>query len=405
MRAQSGSALEVLLAFLKLGLTSFGGPIAHLGYFRQQFVDRRRWINDAEFAELIALCQFLPGATSSQVAMAIGLQRAGALGAAAAWVGFTLPSALLLVGFAQYVARPGIVLNAPWLHGLLIAAVAVVAQAVWSMGRQFCTGRLPFLIAVVAAVVCTVIGGGSIQLLVLAAAAGVGWLMPQPQRSPVHCSPEPADFTGRAWGSRSVGIVALLIFAALSIAMPLAVSMGANHALELAARFFRAGSLVFGGGHVVLPLLQAQVVPAGWISNQSFLAGYAGTQAVPGPLFSFAAYLGAAMTPPPNGWAGAAICLVAIFLPSFLLVAGMMPFWATLRRHIVIRRALVGINAAVVGVLLAALYNPVFTNAIHTAADLAVALIGFLLLVIGKLPTWALLLLCAGYALAGAPTR
>jgi chromate transporter len=403
MRARPGSVLQVLLAFLKLGLTSFGGPIAHLGYFRRQFVERRGWLDDAEFAELIALCQFLPGATSSQVGMAIGLKRAGALGAVAAWVGFTLPSALLLIGFAQHVARSGGLLNAPWLHGLLIAAVAVVAQAVWSMGRQFCAGRLPLLIALAAAIVCTLVGGGLIQLLVLTAAACVGWLLPQARVAPAQSLPDGADFTGEASGSRPAGIVALVIFAALSIAMPLAVAMSANHALELAARFFRVGSLVFGGGHVVLPLLQAQVVPPGWISNQTFLAGYAAAQAVPGPLFSFAAYLGAAMTPPPNAWPGAAICLLAIFLPSFLLVAGVMPFWAMLRQRVGVRRALAAVNAAVVGVLLAALYNPVFTSAIHRTGDLLVALAGFLLLLIFKLPSWALLLLCAGYALARAP--
>jgi chromate transporter len=404
MHARPSSALQVLLAFLKLGLTSFGGPIAHLGYFHQQFVERMRWLDEAEFTDLIALCQFLPGATSSQVGMAIGLRRAGALGAAAAWVGFTLPSALLLVVFAQ-VARSGGVLNAPWLHGLLIAAVAVVAQAVWSMGRQFCARPVPLLIAVTTAIVCALIGGGLIQLLILAAAACVGWMvpLPLPRLSPTQSLPDPADVAGEPLRSRLTDLVALVLFAALLIAVPVVLSISTNHALELAARFFRAGSLVFGGGHVVLPLLQAQVVPPGWISNQSFLAGYAAAQAVPGPLFSFAAYLGAAMTPQPNGWPGAAICLVAIFLPSFLLVVGVMPFWATLRQRIDVRRALAGINAAVVGILLAALYTPVFTSAIHGLADLLVAVTGFLLLLIFKLPSWALLLLCAGYALARAP--
>jgi chromate transporter len=402
MRARPGSALQVLLAFLRLGLTSFGGPIAHLGYFHQQFVERMRWLDDGEFSELIALCQFLPGATSSQMGMAIGLERAGALGAAAAWVGFTLPSALLLVVFAQ-VARSGGVLNATWLHGLLIAAVAVVARAVWSMGRQFCARPLPLLIAVTAAIVCVLIGSGLIQLLVLAVAACVGWLLPLPRRLPTQQLPDSAAIAVEPSRSRPARLVALVLFALLLIAVPVVLSITTDHALELAARFFRVGSLVFGGGHVVLPLLQAQVVPPGWISNQSFLAGYAAAQAVPGPLFSFAAYLGAAMTPQPNGWPGAAICLVAIFLPSFLLVVGVTPFWTMLRQRMGVRRAIAGINAGVVGLLLAALYTPVFTSAIHGAGDLLVAVTGFLLLLIFKLPTWALLLLCAGYALARTP--
>jgi chromate transporter len=403
MRSQPSSALQVLLVFLKLGLTSFGGPIAHLGYFRHQLVERRGWLDDAEFAELVALCQFLPGPASSQVGIAIGLKRAGALGAVAAWLGFTLPSALLLIGFAQHVLAPGELLNAPWLHGLLIAAVAVVAQAVWTMGRQFCVGRVPVVIAVIAAVLCSLVSTGLIQLVVLAAAAGAGWLLlPLPPHPSVPFPTDAADATAGGFASRTTGVVALLIFAVLLIGMPIAASISSDHALALADRFFRSGSLVFGGGHVVLPLLQAQVVPPGWISNESFLAGYAAAQAVPGPLFTFAAFLGAAMTPAPHGWSGAAICLMAIFLPSFLLVFGVMPFWATLRQRADVRSALRGVNAAVVGVLLSALYNPVITSAIHSAGDLAIALTGFLLLVMWKLPSWSVLLLCIGYALVRA---
>lgn len=397
MYSRTGSALQVLIAFFRLGLTSFGGPVAHLGYFRQQFVERRRWLDHAEFAELVALCQFLPGPASSQLGMAIGLKRAGALGALAAWLGFTLPSALLLIGFARHLLAPQQLQGAPWLHGLLIAAVAVVAQAVWSMGRQFCVGRLSLAIGALAAAACSLVGGSMIQMGVLAGAAAMGWLL----------SHEPADARARFAAadiaiSRRAGGAALLIFTLLLVALPLAASMTADHALALADRFFRTGSLVFGGGHVVMPLLQAQVVPPGWISNQSFLAGYALAQAVPGPLFSFAGYLGAAMTPAPNGWPGAAICLAAIFLPSFLLVFGVMPFWAALRHRAAVRSALRGVNAAVVGILLSALYNPVFTSAIHGAADFAVALLGFLLLVLGKLPGWSVLLLCLGYAIARA---
>jgi chromate transporter len=395
MESRPSSALEVLLVFLKLGLTSFGGPIAHLGYFRHQFVERRGWLDDAEFAELVALCQFLPGPASSQVGIAIGLKRAGTLGALAAWVGFTLPSALLLVGFGLHFAGAAELLHAPLLHGLLIAAVAVVAQAVWTMGRQFCTGRLTLAVAVAAAIVCSVAGSGLSQLAVLAAAAGAGWLL-------LPSASGAADTAAGASAMRRTGIGALLIFALLLIGLPIAASMNPDHALALADRFFRSGSLVFGGGHVVLPLLQAQVVPPGWITNESFLAGYAAAQAVPGPLFTFAAYLGAAMTPAPHGWTGATICLFAIFLPSFLLVFGVMPFWATLRQRAGVRSALRGVNAAVVGVLLGALYNPVITSAIHSAGDVAIALAGFVLLLFWNLPSWSVLLLCAGYALARA---
>ncbi len=389
----------MLLAFLKLGLTSFGGPIAHLGYFRHQFVERRRWLDDAEFAELVALCQFLPGPASSQVGIAIGLKRAGPLGALAAWLGFTLPSALLMIGFAQHLVGAGELLHAPWVHGLLIAAVAVVGQAVWSMGRQFCAGRVPLTIALIAAFACTLAGSGLTQLLVLAAAAAVGWLLlpiteDSRPHSPRNATEAPADVAA----SRRGAIAALLAFAGLLIALPTAAWMTGNHALALADRFFRTGSLVFGGGHVVLPLLQAQVVPPGWISNQSFLAGYAAAQAVPGPLFTFAGYLGAAMAPAPHGWPGAAICLLAIFLPALLLVFGVMPFWSTLRQRAGVRSALRAVNAAVVGVLLSALYQPVFTSAIHTTADFAVALAGFLLL-LWRLPSWGVLLLSIGYAL------
>jgi chromate transporter len=396
MHIRPRAALEVLVAFLKLGLTSFGGPIAHLAYFRHQFVERRRWLDDAQYAELVALCQFLPGPASSQVGIAIGLKRAGPLGAIAAWFGFTLPSALMLIGFAQRFVTAGELRDPPWLHGLLIAAAAVVAQAVWAMGRQFCGARLPLSIALVAALACSLVGGGRIQLLVLALAACAGWcLLPMPQDAQAHARRAPH-------APRTVGIVSLVLFALLLIGLPVAASMTGDHTLTLFDRFFRTGSLVFGGGHVVLPLLQAQVVPPGWISNQDFLAGYAAAQAVPGPLFSFAAYLGAAMAPKPNGWLGAGICLIAIFLPSFLLVFGVMPFWARLRQGAAVRSALRGVNAAVVGVLLSALYNPVFTTAIRTASDLAIALLGFWLLVAWKLPSWGVLLLCTGYAVARA---
>ena len=402
MRDRPSSALQVLLVFLQLGLTSFGGPIAHLGYFRHQLVDRRRWLDDAQFSELVALCQFLPGPASSQVGIAIGLKRAGTLGAVAAWLGFTLPSALLLIGFERHFVVAGEPPQVPWLHGLLLAAVAIVAQAVWTMARQFCRGRARLAIALIAALACVLAGSGRMQLLVLAAAAGVGWLVfpPLPAAAGSDAPSAGAGVDAAALATRARAIAALLMFAVLLIALPLAAAMTGNHTLALADRFFRTGSLVFGGGHVVLPLLQAQVVPPGWISNQSFLAGYAAAQAVPGPLFSFAAYLGAAMAPPPHGWLGALICLVAIFLPSFLLVFGVLPFWATLRQRPAVRSAMQGVNAAVVGVLLSALYNPVISSSIHSASDLIIALAGFVLLLVWKLPSWALLLLCVGCSMA-----
>ncbi|MGH8231662.1 MAG: chromate efflux transporter [Steroidobacteraceae bacterium] len=393
---QCGRALPVLRAFLQLGLTSFGGPVAHLGYFRRQFVDRRGWLTQAEFAELVALCQFLPGPASSQVGIAIGLRRAGVLGALAAWLGFTLPSALLLVACARHLSLVGWSQHAPWLQGLLIVAVAVVAQAVLTMGRQFCVGVARIALALVAAAICTLSPGGLTQIAVLAGAALVGRWLPGTSSDGARLP------TGQELDARSVrrrALACLLAFVVLLFGLPLATAHNASHGLELVTRFYRTGALVFGGGHVVLPLLRAQVVPPGWISDTSFLAGYGLAQAVPGPLFSFAAYLGAAMQPPPNGWWGAAICLLAIYLPSFLLIGGVLPFWSMLRQQAAVRAALGGVNAAVVGVLLSALYRPVFVTAIHGVADFVAALVALGLLAIVRLPSWAVLALCVGYAL------
>jgi chromate transporter len=389
MSERPGASLQVLLVFGRLGLSSFGGPIAHIGYFRREFVERRRWLDETQFAGLLALCQFLPGPSSSQMGIAIGLRRAGIAGALAAWVGFTFPSALLLVAFGLGVLDPGVLHHESWIHGLLVAAVAVVAQAVCAMSRQFCRTAAHWAFAGIAALACLQGGAGLTQMAVIAAAAVAGWGLLRPPAEPPAAAPsQPIGLSRRA------GAWCLLVFALLLAALPLAAMLSASHALMLADRFYRAGSLVFGGGHVVLPLLQAQVVPPGWISNQLFLAGYGAAQAVPGPLFSFAAYLGATMLPQPHGWPGAVLCLAAIYLPSFLLVFGVMPFWDTLARRADVRCALQGVNAAVVGVLFAALCRPVFPSAIHGPADLAIAAIGLLLLVRARAPSWAVLLIC-----------
>jgi chromate transporter len=385
--AGKGSPLEVFVAFLRLGLTSFGGPIAHLGYFRQEFVARRHWLDEAAYADLVALCQFLPGPASSEVGIGIGLNRAGVAGAVAAWTGFTLPSAIALVLFALGVERFGS-LDAAWLHGLKIAAVAVVAQAVWGMASTMATGRTRATLAVAAAAMVLAVPTTAGQLSAIALGAVAGMVLLRTERAP---SP---SALGASVG-RGFAILCLAVFFALLAGLPLLAASFPNQALAMFNAFYRAGSLVFGGGHVVLPLLQAAVVPPGWVTNDAFLAGYGAAQAVPGPLFTFAAYLGAVMGPQPNGWAGAAICLVAIFLPSFLLVIGVLPFWQALRGKPFAQSALNGVNAAVVGLLLAALYNPVWLAAITGPLDFAVALAAFLLLTVWKTPPWAVVVLSA----------
>jgi len=385
--AGKGSPLEVFVAFLRLGLTSFGGPIAHLGYFRQEFVARRHWLDEAAYADLVALCQFLPGPASSEVGIGIGLNRAGLAGALAAWTGFTLPSAIALVLFALGVERFGS-LDAAWLHGLKIAAVAVVAQAVWGMAGTMATGEARATLAVAAAAVVLAVPTTAGQLSAIALGAVAGVVLLRTERAP-----SPSALAARV--GRGFAILCLAVFFALLAGLPLLAAAFPDQALAMFNAFYRAGSLVFGGGHVVLPLLQAAVVPPGWVTNDAFLAGYGAAQAVPGPLFTFAAYLGAVMGPQPNGWAGAAICLVAIFLPSFLLVIGVLPFWQALRGKPFAQSALNGINAAVVGLLLAALYNPVWLAAIMGPLDFAVALVAFLLLTVWKTPPWAVVLLCA----------
>ncbi|MPZ38942.1 MAG: chromate efflux transporter [Rhizobiales bacterium] len=384
-----GNAVEVFIAFLKLGLTSFGGPVAHLGYFHHEFVERRKWLDERAYADLVALCQFLPGPASSQVGMAIGLSRAGYLGALAAWTAFTLPSAVALVLFAYGLSAFGNVTGAGWLHGLKVAAVAVVALAVLGMARSLAPDRERASVAVAAAVLAISIptAWGQVGAIVLGAIVGLTLMRSAP----------PADDHVPLTLSitRRQAVAALVIFLALLIGLPLLAGATTSQSIDLFDAFYRAGSLVFGGGHVVLPLLQAEVVPPGWVDNDTFLAGYGAAQAVPGPLFTFAAYLGAVMRSTPNGWVGATLCLVAVFLPSFLLVVGALPFWEALRRQVLAQSALRGINAAVVGLLLAALYHPVWTAGILTPADYALAVVAFLLLFMWQTPPWLVVLLCA----------
>jgi chromate transporter len=383
-------AWTVFLVFLRLGLTSFGGPIAHLGYFRDEFVTRRRWLGERSYADLVALCQFLPGPASSQVGMAIGLSRAGFPGALAAWAGFTLPSAIALILFAIGVASWGNALPAGALHGLKVVAVAVVAQAVWGMACNLCTDSTRVTIAAVAACVTLLWPTAWGQVGMITSAAVVGWLVFKPVQDASH-DPLPIAV------SRRLAAALLVLFAVLLIALPILLRIWPNQALALTDAFFRAGALVFGGGHVVLPLLQAEVVPSGWLTNETFLAGYGAAQAVPGPLFTFAAFLGASMNTAPSGWIGGLLCLVAIFIPSFLLVAGALPFWEQLRRSVRTQAALAGVNAAVVGLLLAALYQPVWTSAIFRPEDFGLALLAFVALMFWKLPPW-LVVLATGLA-------
>lgn len=373
-----GSLLEVLLVFLKLGLTSFGGPVAHLGYFRAEFVERRRWLDDQSYGDLVALCQFLPGPASSQVGMALGLRRAGWAGALAAWLGFTLPSAFALILFAFGVAEWSGMASSGAVHGLKVVAVAVVAQAVWGMAKSLCPDRLRAGIAVGAALVVLAVptAAGQIGAIVLGGLVGRWALKLQ------HLSPA----THQDYGvGRRTGALLLALFLVLLVLLPMLAAAHASPWLSASAVFYKAGALVFGGGHVVLPLLQAGVVPPGWVSNDAFLAGYGAAQAVPGPLFTFAAYLGAAMPAPLGGWAGGLTLLVVIFIPAFLLVAGALPFWEAMRQRDDVQRALGGINAAVVGVLGAALYDPVWTSAIHSRSDFGLALAAFGLLVYARL--------------------
>lgn len=376
-----GSFLEVLGVFTRLGLTSFGGPIAHLGYFRTELVERRRWVGDQSYADIVALCQFLPGPASSQVGIALGLGRAGLPGALAAWLGFTLPSAIALIIFAYGIGNLSGMADAAWLDGLKIVAVAVVAQAVWGMARSLAPDKPRATLAILAAIGVLAWQSPVMQVGVIAVAGAFAWrFFPRAQLLP-H---KPMLFAI----SRRLGVASMALFASLFLALPLMRPFVASESFSIFDSFFRTGSLVFGGGHVVLPLIQAEVAPPGWVTNENFIAGYGAAQAVPGPLFTFAAYLGAIMDVGPGGWLGGLLALAAIFIPSFLLVIGILPFWESLRARGWVQRALLGINAAVVGILLAALYDPVWTSAIHDPADFALGLIAFGALMFWKAPPW-----------------
>ncbi|VVO04535.1 putative chromate transport protein [Pseudomonas fluorescens] len=388
---ERNSAWSVFLIFLRLGLTSFGGPIAHLGYFHHEFVSRRQWLSERSYADLVALCQFLPGPASSQVGIALGLSRAGYRGALAAWAGFTLPSAMLMILFALGLSRYGAVLSPGALHGLKVVAVAVVAQAVWGMARNLCTDVPRMTLMLIAACVALLAptAWGQVSVIVIAGLLGLMLFKPA-QRVEQDALSIPI--------SRRAGLMWLALFLLLLVGLPLLAERVTDQSLAMVDAFYRSGSLVFGGGHVVLPLLQAEVVPSGWVNSETFLAGYGAAQAVPGPLFTFAAFLGASMNGAPSGWAGGVICLLAIFAPAFLLVVGTLPFWERLRRSVRAQAALAGVNAAVVGLLLAALYQPVWTSAILKPQDFGLALVALMALMVWKLPAW---LVVIGTGVAG----
>jgi chromate transporter len=394
-----GAVGEVLLVATRLGLTCFGGPVAHLGYFREEYVKRRQWVDETTYADLIALCQTLPGPASSQVGISIGILRAGLPGGLAAWLGFTLPSAIVLVVFAGVLQGLGPE-AAGWLHGLKVVAVAVVALAVWGMARNLASDRPRATIAALATIVTIAWSSSPLpialgQVLIIGTAGLVGWrLLPDQNGPPTPPVQVPIG--------KSTATVAWILFVVLLLGLPVLRQVTSIQALAVFDSFYRVGSLVFGGGHVVLPLLQAEVVPPGWVTNEQFLAGYGAAQAVPGPLFTFAAYLGAVMTPEPNGVAGAALTLVAIYVPSFLMLIGTLPSWGALRANRGIQAALRGINAAVVGLLLAVLYQTAWTGTILNATDFALGLAAFVLLAIWSVPPWLVVLLTAagGAALA-----
>ena len=394
-RSRPHSPLEVLRVFLKLGLTSFGGPVAHIGYFREEFVVRRGWLDDAAFSDLVALCQFLPGPASSQVGFSIGMIRAGYRGALAAWIGFTLPSAIALLLFAYGAAALGGPVGSGLLHGLKLVAVAIVAQAIWGMARTLCPDRQRGFIAAMAALIVlfSASSGGQIAAILFGAIAGV-WLCRIPSSASSGAMAVPV--------SRNVGIASLVIFALLLVGLPLVRQLGSSPGVALFDAFYRSGALVFGGGHVVLPLLRSAFVGSGWVSDDTFLAGYGAAQAIPGPLFTFAAYLGAVAQPSPHGVTGAALGLIGIFLPGMLILVGTLPFWETFRTRAGAQAAMRGINAAVVGILGGAFYDPVWTSSVKTRADFGVALVGFVLLMLWRAPPLLVVVIgaVAGMALA-----
>lgn len=395
MRRAPDGFLAILLVFVRLGVTSFGGPVAHLGYFRAEFVARRRWLDEASYADLVALAQFLPGPASSQTGFAIGVMRGGLAGGIAAWIGFTLPSAIVMLLAAYGAALAGGAAGAAALHGLKLVAVPVVAQAVWSMAGSLCPDRTRATIAVAAACVALLLPSAVTQIGLIVAGAAAGLTL-------CRGAADRAEAVRARAVSRRGAVAALALFALLLAGLPLLVAATGWHAAALADAAYRAGALVFGGGHVVLPLLESSFVGAGWMGAETFLAGYGVAQAVPGPLFTFAAFLGAAQPVAPSGIIGGAIALIAVFLPGLLLIHGMLPFWESLRRAAVAQAALRGVNAAVVGILLAALFDPIWTSAVRGPVDAAVALAGFALLVLWKCPAWlAVLTIAAAGAVVG----
>jgi chromate transporter len=382
------SALEVLLIFLKLGLSCFGGPIAHIGYFRDEFVVRRKWIDEQAFADLVGLCQFLPGPASSQVGFSIGLMRAGYPGALAAWTGFTLPSAVVLVLFAYGAGALNGPIGSGLLHGLKLTAVAIVAQAVWGMARNLCPDRERATIAAVTALIILFSASSVAQIgaIVLGAIAGF-WLCRGEAQAPSGHVDMPV--------SKTAGAIALAAFLVLLLGLPVLRSLTGSSGIALFDAFYRSGALVFGGGHVVLPLLRDAFVTPGWVSDDAFLAGYGAAQAVPGPLFTFAAYLGTVVAAEPHGLAGAVLGLIGIFLPGMLVLLGALPFWDSFRKRAGTQAVMRGVNAAVVGLLGAALYNPVWTSAVHGPRDFGIALVGFVLLVVWRAPPLVVVAFCA----------
>ena len=382
MNSHPRSLFEVFIAFLKLGLTSFGGPIAHLGFYRETFVVRKKWIDEKFYADLVALCQFLPGPASSQVSIGIGLSQAGLPGAFAAWIAFTAPSAILMILFGFGIVGFSDTIPDGLLHGLKVVAVAVVAQAVWGMAKSHCSDNIRISIAILSTITVVAAPTPWVQILVILAGAVVGTLF-------LKAEDKSDDIAFKIAVSKPLALFCVFTFFGLLIGLPLALQFAPSQELALIDSFYRSGSLVFGGGHVVLPLLQSETVLPGWVSNDMFLAGYGAAQAVPGPLFTFAAYLGTVMGPEPNGLIGALICLVAIFASSFLLVIGILPFWENFRHEMRVQKALLGVNASVVGLLLAALYNPVWTSGILNPTDFALGVAAFGLLQFWKIAPWA----------------
>ena len=396
--APTGNTAEVFTAFLRLGLTCFGGPIAHIGYFREEFVVRRRWLDEQAYVDLVALCQFLPGPASSQVGFSIGLMRAGYRGGLAAWTGFTLPSAIALVLFAYGASALSGPMGTGLLHGLKLVAVAIVAQAIWGMARTLCPDKERASIAAVAALIILFSTSSIAQIaaILFGGIAGI-WLCRGAQPIAVGHMPIPV--------SRNAGLAALTIFVVLLVGLPILQRIETSQGIALFEAFYRSGALVFGGGHVVLPLLREAFVTPGWVNDDTFLAGYGAAQAVPGPLFTFAAYLGTVVGPSPNGLAGAALGLIGIFLPGILILLGALPFWDDFRKGAGAQATMRGINAAVVGLLGAAFYNPVWISSVKAPGDFGVALIGFVLLTVWRAPPLLAVIVCAlgGAALAFVP--